>query len=161
MTTVASQITSLTIAYSIVYSGANQRKHQSSASLAFVRGIHRDRWIPRTKGQLRGKCFHVMMSSCDNNFGWRPQVHQVIWNPWKVDNFDENVPRFPVSTVPGALHCYICGSVQNCSISITLCTPVALLAELNASLMRIFCIAFFNLCTKSSTFGIYMASGTD
>ena len=27
-------------------------------------GIHRDRWIPRTKGQLRGKCFHLMTSSC-------------------------------------------------------------------------------------------------
>ena len=26
-------------------------------------GIHRDRWIPRTKGQLR-KCFHLMTSSC-------------------------------------------------------------------------------------------------
>ena len=37
--------------YSSVYSGADQRKHQSSTSLAFVYGIHRDRWIPRTKGQ--------------------------------------------------------------------------------------------------------------
>ena len=37
----ACQITSLTIVYSIVYSGADQRKHQSSASLALVRGIHR------------------------------------------------------------------------------------------------------------------------
>ena len=63
MTTVATQITSLTIVYSIVYSGADQRKHQSSASLAFVRGIHRDRWIPCTKGQLRGKCFHLKTSS--------------------------------------------------------------------------------------------------
>ena len=36
-----SQITSLTIRYSTVYSGAVQRKHQSSASLAFVRGFHR------------------------------------------------------------------------------------------------------------------------
>ena len=51
MTTVASQITSLTVVYSTVYLGADKRKHQSSASLAFVRGIHRDRWIPRTKGQ--------------------------------------------------------------------------------------------------------------
>ena len=63
MTTMAPQITSLTVVYSIVYSGADQRKHQSAASLAFVRGIHRDRWIPRTKGQLRGKCFHLMTSS--------------------------------------------------------------------------------------------------
>ena len=35
---VASQITSLTIVYSTVYSDADQRKHQSSASLAFVPG---------------------------------------------------------------------------------------------------------------------------
>ena len=41
MSLTASQITSLTIVYSTVYSGAFQRKHQSSASLAFVRGIHR------------------------------------------------------------------------------------------------------------------------
>ena len=41
MDTMASQITSLTIVYSAVYSGADQRKHQSSASLAFVWGIHR------------------------------------------------------------------------------------------------------------------------
>ena len=34
MTTMVSQITSLTIVYSTVYSGADQRKHQSSASLA-------------------------------------------------------------------------------------------------------------------------------
>ena len=64
MTTIASQITSLTSVYSTVYSDADQRKHQSSASLAFVWGIHRGRWIPRTKGQLRGKCFHLMTSSC-------------------------------------------------------------------------------------------------
>ena len=37
MDTMASQITSFTIIYSTVYSDANQ----SSASLAFVRGIHR------------------------------------------------------------------------------------------------------------------------
>ena len=35
MGVMASQITSLTIVYSTVYSGADQRKHQSSASLAF------------------------------------------------------------------------------------------------------------------------------
>ena len=41
MGAMASQITSLTIVYSTVYSGTDQRKHQSSTSLAFVRGIHR------------------------------------------------------------------------------------------------------------------------
>ena len=43
MSAMASQITSLTIVYSTAYSGAGQREHQSSASLAFVRGIHRPR----------------------------------------------------------------------------------------------------------------------
>ena len=41
MSMVASQITSPNIVYSTVYSDADQRKHQSSASLAFVRRIHR------------------------------------------------------------------------------------------------------------------------
>ena len=41
MGSIASQITSLTIVYSSIYSGADQRKHQSSASPALVRGIHR------------------------------------------------------------------------------------------------------------------------
>ena len=41
MSEMASQITSLTSVYSTVYSGTDQRKHQSSVSLAFVRGIYR------------------------------------------------------------------------------------------------------------------------
>ena len=41
MSTMASQITTLMIVYSTVYSGADQRKPQRSASLAFERGIHR------------------------------------------------------------------------------------------------------------------------
>ena len=38
---IASQITILTIVYSTIYLGVDQRKHQSSASLAFLRRIHR------------------------------------------------------------------------------------------------------------------------
>ena len=41
MSMIVSQITSLMSVYSTVYSGAVQSKHQSSASQAFVRGIHR------------------------------------------------------------------------------------------------------------------------
>ena len=43
MGAIASQITSITIVYSTIYSSVDQRKHQSSASLAFVQGIH---WWP-------------------------------------------------------------------------------------------------------------------
>ena len=50
MGAMASQITSLTIVCSTVYSGAHQRKHQSPASLTIVRGIHR--WPVNSPQQL-------------------------------------------------------------------------------------------------------------
>ena len=54
----SSQITSLTIVYSTIYSGADQRKHQSSGSLAFVLGINR--WLVNSphKYPVTRKCFH-------------------------------------------------------------------------------------------------------
>ena len=52
-----SQITNLTIVYSTVYSGPDQRKHQSSASLAFVRGIHRWQTNSPHKGPVTRKMF--------------------------------------------------------------------------------------------------------
>ena len=57
MDTVASQNTSLTIVYSTDYS--------------------RDRWIPRTNGQRRGKCFHLMTSSC------KKTVSTLLWLRWR------------------------------------------------------------------------------
>ena len=53
----AYQITSLTIVYSNVYSGTDHRKHQSSASLAFVRGIHRSPVNSPHKGPVTQKIF--------------------------------------------------------------------------------------------------------
>ena len=57
MGTMISQISSVTIVNSAVYSGADQRKHQSSASLAFVRGIHR--WLVNSphKGPVKREMF--------------------------------------------------------------------------------------------------------
>ena len=57
MGVMASQITSLTIVYSTVYSGAHQRNHQSSASLAFVRGMHRRPVNSPHKGPVTRKMF--------------------------------------------------------------------------------------------------------
>ena len=82
MTTIASQVTSLTSVYSTVYSDADKRKHQSSASLAFVWGIHRDRRIPRTKGQLRGKNVSIW---------WRHHV-------WSMFSLNLICHGFPVGT---------------------------------------------------------------
>ena len=57
MGTMASQITSLTIVCSTVYLGADQRKHQSSVSLAFLRGIHRGPVNSRHKWPVAQKMF--------------------------------------------------------------------------------------------------------
>ena len=59
MSTLASQITSLTIVYSSVYSGPNQRKHQSSASFDFVMGIHRWPMNSPHKGPVTRKMIHI------------------------------------------------------------------------------------------------------
>ena len=69
----ASQITTLTIVYSTIYTGADQRKHQSFTPLAFVRGIHRwpvnspqiHRWPVNSphKGPVTGKMFPFSMTA--------------------------------------------------------------------------------------------------
>ena len=57
MSAMASQITGLTIDYSTVSSGTDHRKHQSSASLAFVRGIHQWPMNSPHKGPVTRKMF--------------------------------------------------------------------------------------------------------
>ena len=81
--TMASQITSFTIVYSIIYQGADQRKHQISASLAFVRGIHRSPVNSLYKWTVTRKMFplndviiwlHVFVyTRC---CWWEPRAHQ-------------------------------------------------------------------------------------
>ena len=63
MSAIASQITSLTIVYSIVYSDKENIKAPRHWPLCGE--FTGDRWIPRTNGKLRGKCFHLMTSSCN------------------------------------------------------------------------------------------------
>ena len=58
----ASQITGVPIVTSTVCSCSDQRKHQSSASLAFFRGIHRSPANSTQKGPVTRKCFHLMTS---------------------------------------------------------------------------------------------------
>ena len=57
ISTMASQITNLTIVYSTVYAGTDQIKHQSSASLACVKGIHRWPVNSPHKGPVTRKIF--------------------------------------------------------------------------------------------------------
>ena len=97
MGTVASQITTVSIVYSTVCSGADQRKHQSSSSLAFVRVF---------TGEFPGKCFHLMTSSYNQNFlslSRQPEADQrtlirnsVIFMPTDVI---ENVLKIIISAI--------------------------------------------------------------
>ena len=65
MGAMAYQITRLTIVYSTVYSDADQRKHQSPASLAFVWGIHRG---PRKIFPFRDVIMHSHKSCSGASF---------------------------------------------------------------------------------------------
>ena len=82
----ASQVTSLTIVYSTVYSGTDQRKHQRSASLAFVWGIHRWPVNSPHKGPVTRKMFpfdDVIM--CPSSFSsmYLLQIGRYP-GPWKI-----------------------------------------------------------------------------
>ena len=57
MNAMTSQITGVSIVCSSVCSGADQREHQSSASLAFVRGVHRQSVDSPHKGPVTRKMF--------------------------------------------------------------------------------------------------------
>ena len=57
MSMMASQITSLRIAYSTIYSGTDQRKHQIFMSLEFLWGIHRWPVNILNKGPVMWKMF--------------------------------------------------------------------------------------------------------
>ena len=97
MGAMASQITSLTIVYSTVYLDADQRKHQSSASPAFVWGIH---WWPVNsphKGPVTRKMFPfdyvIMIYSPFNILRPRENCHHFagdIFSWIKSSNFYSN-----------------------------------------------------------------------
>ena len=84
---VVSEITSLMIVYSTVYSGTDQRKHQSFTSLAFVRGINR--WLVNSpyKEPVTWKMFpfdDVIMRTGSIQLPWplASPKHQEPWY-WK------------------------------------------------------------------------------
>ena len=108
----ASQITSLTNVYSAVYSGADQRKHQSSASLAFVQGIHRSpvnsphKWPVTRKMfpfddvtmQLRHqpcRCWRTNYSAVSSNFQSTKQSSSIsgvgLQGLWSTTNSIDNI----------------------------------------------------------------------
>ena len=98
MSTMASQITSLAIVYSTVYSGTDERKHQSSGSLAFVRGVHRWPVNSPHKGPVTRKIFpfdDVIMLRCDPSACDQPRLGETAnipetWCQQHPSNHDES-----------------------------------------------------------------------
>ena len=96
MGAIASQITSLTIIFSAVYLDTDQRKHQSSASLAFVRGIHRSPVNSPHKLPVTRKCFHLMTSSWTGKIRQMLISHAIIMSIAKTPHVS-SVIQYPVS----------------------------------------------------------------
>ena len=93
MGAIASQITSLTIVYSTVYSGADQSKHQSSASLAFVWGIHRGPVNSPHKWPVTRKMFPFDDVIMDMGIiAWYPKC----WDKGKIDSYLNTTKRTTV-----------------------------------------------------------------
>ena len=107
MTMLASQITSLTVVYSIVYSGVNQRKHQSSASLAFVREIHRGPVNFPHKWPVARKMFPFDDVIMENGPGygtcWQKSGHVSLTSPYLIIPAPVGTATAVVSNVDSAL----------------------------------------------------------
>ena len=93
MGVVASQITRITIVYSAVHSGADQRKHQRSTSLVFVRGIHRwpvnspHKW-PETRKMFPFDDV-IMITQCPRTYSGHAMSEQAV--TWPGTQSNENV----------------------------------------------------------------------
>ena len=88
----ASQITSITFVFSTAYSEADKRKHQSSASLTFVRGIHRWPMNSLHKWPVTRKMFpfdYVIMTGLLSLGHMSKSSH--------FNSFEDQVPDFQMS----------------------------------------------------------------
>ena len=142
----ASQITSLTFIYPCVYSSADQRKHQSSASLAFVREFHR--WPVNVSH--KGSVTREMFPFDDVNMIWKAAAysqHTYV----RVLN-DYGLLEFRV----GAL-----GDVGICSTFMYRATGVSFHFELFVlcSFQKILNIYFAHTVLLADTFNVYTAHG--
>ena len=101
------------IVYSNVYSDADQRKHQSSASLAFVRGIHRGPVNSPHKWPVTRKCFHLMTSSWTCSVLWWVR----LTNGW-VSPLISKTTCSPLANPGNACRC-------DCAMKLWKCLPAS------------------------------------
>ena len=112
MGAMASRISSLAFVCTTVYSGADQRQHQSSASQAFVLGIHRGpvnsphkRPVTRKMSQFDDVIMNLSNTIWINNY-----IHYKVW--------DEIIYPFP-NFIGGTVE--VCGWISNFIPHFTVC----------------------------------------
>ena len=74
-----SQITNLKIVYTIIHSGADERRYQISASLAFVRGIHRSPVNSPHKWPVTRKMLPFDDVIMGKGLEWDPLLMTIFW----------------------------------------------------------------------------------
>ena len=106
MSTMATQITSVSTVWSIVCSATDQRNHQSSASLAFVGGIHRWPVNSPHKEPVTRKIFPfvdvIMANHTMKKTDLRNLLH-VVERPAGMRNISQYISVFAISTTPTKL----------------------------------------------------------
>ena len=135
MCTMASQITSFTVVYSAVFSGED--KHQSSALLAFVRGIHRWPVNSPHKGPVTRKMFpfdDVIMKT------WHDVMITSSWH-----RGDIGVPFYVILT-----HKQL--ETHGCVFNTV--TTAALVLKHQATVLKIFVISIRPVSYKTITFTV-------
>ena len=131
MGAIAFQITSLTIVYSTVYSDANQRKHQSSVSLAFVRGIHR--------GPVNSP--HEMASNAENvSIWWR---HDAIYASVTKSSFHIVFSIFHVRGVTAITKENICSTYKPVNLGCSICARPPVTFEWNRKDLLVSHISYY------------------
>ena len=140
MGTMASQITSLTIVYSSVFSDADQRKHQSSASLAFVRGIHRRPVNSPHKGPVTRKMFpfddvimQLEIKKFANEFSYVLCVMESMYDKSSLDEYGidaECVTSLPESAMVQRTRANMIYNAENSVCQVTVLRSMAVFVSL-------------------------------
>ena len=109
MSAMAPQITGVSIVRSTVFSGADERKHQSSASLAFVRGIHRLPVVSHRKGPVTWIPFVWFWFHIAPGQSFRVALIIFVTNQYFADffYFSESMLRNWYETIGCKMHSYI------------------------------------------------------
>ena len=157
MDTVASQITSLTIVYTTVYPDADQSKHQSSTSLAFVWGIHRGPVNSPHKGPVTRKMFpfdDVIMTDNWLTMNKTPYKHIARIHTFSVQKYNMYWidPRRLPSLYPGLLRLPLNHQV----IFFSKCDIIFMLLTVNVKFLLEICVVQRIFVSILGTYGLVL-----